>query len=52
MVSLEKRVARLERLLLGARSECEENASKLDYIALMTDVDLPSDETEGETDGE
>lgn len=52
MVSLEKRVARLERLLLGALSNGEENASKLDYLALMTDVDLPSDETEGDTDGE
>ena len=39
-VSLEKRVANLEQALNGILSKAKDNEANIDYIAMMTDVEI------------
>lgn len=54
MVTNEERIRNMETNAVRAASEKERQAAKLDYIAMMADVDLsgiiPEDEEDGEYD--
>lgn len=48
--SKDKRLRETERENRNLRAKLFEADAKLEYVAMMTDVDLPEEQEEGETD--
>lgn len=42
--TLEERIARIEAVLHITDDDTERNAANIDYVAMMTDVELPEEE--------
>jgi hypothetical protein len=53
-LSLEQRIARLEAIAKLSNTKAEDNLADIDYLAMMTDNEIPRDDDSGENmeDGE
>lgn len=53
-LSLEQRIARLEAIAKLSNTKAEDNIADIDYLAMMTDNEIPRDDDSGENmeDGE
>lgn len=51
-ITVEQRLRRIERLLHLDGDDIDKNAASIDYVAMMTDVELPEPEEETEDEVE
>ena len=47
-LSLEQRIARLEAIAKLSNTKAEDNLADIDYLAMMTDNEIPRDDDSGE----
>ena len=52
VLPVETRLARLEAIVFNERTKSADDVANLDYVAMMTDVDIPDKEEEESNDAQ